>query len=240
MPAKTETGPASRINLLTDTVFGVAMTMLAFGLFQRRDAWGAMTPDQILEDIRPQVTALVLSFVVGGLFWVGQHRRLGVTPNRGETSVYGNLAFLLLVLLLPVTTTLYGSKSEASIAIGIYAAHLAVLSGLNLVLWLCALRAEARHGNLLPMTYLAGPAYTTAIFAAVTAIAPHDALVAQRIGLLAFAGPVVDRVARRARWLPAAGIATSFLTHLLLRGVASGCNSTGPGTVTPIAHAGVH
>lgn len=240
MPAKSETGLASRINILTDTVFGVAMTMLAFSLFQRRDAWGAMSADQILADIRPQVTALVLSFVVGGLFWVSQHRRLGMTPNRGETSIYGNLAFLLVALLLPVTTTFYGSKPEAPIAIGVYAAHLAVLSGLNLVLWLCALRAEARHGNLLSVAYLMGPAYTTVIFVAITAIVPHDALVAQQIGLLAFAGPIVDRLARRARWFPAAGTATPFLTSLLLRGVALGCNSPGPRAAAPSSHAAAH
>lgn len=222
MTAKNEAGLAGRINILTDTVFGVAMTMLAVTLFHGRDAWEAMTPEQLLEHLRPQLTSLVLSFVVGGLFWVSQHRRLGVTPNRGELAVYGNLGFLLVALLLPVTTTFYGSEPGSPTAVTVYAAHLALLSGLNLALWLCALRTESRHGDGLSGAYLVGPAYTTAVFVAVAAIAPHDAPAAQRIGLLAFAGPVVDRLARRATWLPSARGAVPFATSLLARGVALG------------------
>lgn len=222
MTAKNETGLAGRITFLTDTVFGVAMTMLAVNLFQRRESWAAMTPEQILADLKPQVVALVLSFVVGGLFWVSQHRRLGATPNRGELSVYGNLAFLLAALLLPITTTFYGSEPGSPTTVAVYAAHLALLSGLNLALWIGARRTEARHGGALSGAYLAGPAYTTAVFAAAAAIAPHDALAAQRVGLFAFAGPVVDRVARHARWLPFARGAVPFAASLLARGVAIG------------------
>ena len=240
MTAKNETGLASRLNLLTDTVFGVAMTMLAVNLFQRRDAWAAMTPDQILADLKPQVTALVLSFVVGGLFWVGQHRRLGVTPNRGELSVYGNLAFLLAALLLPVTTMFYVLKSGASVAVAVYAINLALLSGLSLALWLGALRAEARHGNVLSGAYLAGPAYLTAVFVAMAAIAPHDASIANRLGMLAFAGPVVDRIARHAKRARSACGAGPFLARLLMQGVALGSGGMGPGAAAPTVQASAH
>src|SRR5258708_27724047 len=98
-----------RLEALSNTIFGVAMTLLAYDLpkasgFAKAPAW----PDLLNAYAQP-IIALVISFVVAGLFWFSHHRRLAIAPEGSRPVVFLNLLFLLSIVILPVTNGLYGS-----------------------------------------------------------------------------------------------------------------------------------
>ena len=54
---------------------------------------------------------------VAGLFWYSHQRRLAYAPEANRFTVIVNLLFLLSIILLPVTTGLYGTYPSAEAAI---------------------------------------------------------------------------------------------------------------------------
>ena len=101
-----------RLEMLSNTIFGVAMTLLAYDLpkassFTQAPAW-----IDLLHVYAQPVIALMISFVVAGLFWFSHHRRLAVAPEAGRGVVFLNLFFLLSIIILPVTNGLYGATGS--------------------------------------------------------------------------------------------------------------------------------
>jgi uncharacterized membrane protein len=85
-----------------------------------------------------QVVALAFSFVVAAMFWFGQQRWLAYEPLATRSVVYLNLLFLVSVIAFPITTVLYGTYGNARDVVIFYSGHLAVMSGLNAILWFLA------------------------------------------------------------------------------------------------------
>src|SRR3990170_7423281 len=180
-----------RLETLSNTIFGVAMTLLAYDLpkaskFAHAPAW----IDLVRAYAQP-VEALVISFVVAGLFWLSHHRRLTFAPegNRGE--VFLNLIFLLSIVLLPVTNGLYGVYRLDSVVAVSYGVHLTVIAGLNALLWLLALRGRPNP------ELLATAMFPLIVFVFGTAIAFVAPSVAQYTWCLAFGAPLAGWLARR-------------------------------------------
>ena len=98
-----------RMEALSNTIFGVAMTLLAYQVPRDR----LVTPDPKWADIwhsyGSHLTALLLSFIVAGMFWYSHQRRLAYAPEVNRLEVLLNLLFLLSIIVLPVTTGLLGS-----------------------------------------------------------------------------------------------------------------------------------
>jgi uncharacterized membrane protein len=61
------------------------------------------------------VIALMISFIVAGIFWFSHHRRLALAPEGTRPESFLNLLFLLSIILLPVTNGLYGSYRRNSV-----------------------------------------------------------------------------------------------------------------------------
>ena len=82
-----------RLEMLSNTIFGVAMTLLAYdlpkaGRFTSPPGW-----IDILNVYAQPVIALAISFVVAGLFWFSHHRRLAVAPEAGRGVVFPTCFF---------------------------------------------------------------------------------------------------------------------------------------------------
>src|SRR5438132_9602690 len=144
-----------RLEALSNTIFGVAMTLLAYDLpkasrFANAPAW----IDLVGAYVQP-VIALMISFIVAGVFWLSHHRRLTFAPEGSRGEVFLNLIFLLSIILLPVTNGLYGVYRLDSVVSVFYGCHLIIIAGLNALLWLFALRgrrnAELRANALFPV-----------------------------------------------------------------------------------------
>ena len=98
-----------RFETLSNTIFGVAMTLLAYRVPREPFA----TPDPKWADIwhsyGSHLSTLLLSFIVAGMFWYSHQLRLAYAPETRRIEVIVNLLFLLSIILLPVTTGLYGN-----------------------------------------------------------------------------------------------------------------------------------
>ena len=131
-----------RLEMLSNTIFGVAMTLLAYDLPKASSFKQAPDWIDLVRVYAQPVIALAISFVVAGLFWFSHHRRLAVAPEAGRGVVFLNLFFLLTIIILPVTNGLYGSYRLDGVVAVIYGLHLTMIATLNALLWILALRGR--------------------------------------------------------------------------------------------------
>src|SRR4030088_2724643 len=97
-----------RLEALSNTIFGVAMTLLAYDLPKASRFTNAPSWIDLVNAYAHPLIALLISFVAAGLFWFSHHRRLTVAPEGSRGVVFLNLMFLLSIIVLPVTNGLYG------------------------------------------------------------------------------------------------------------------------------------
>src|SRR6059058_426717 len=180
-----------RLEALSNTIFGVAMTLLAYDLpkasrFANAPAW-----IDLVNAYAQPIIALTISFIVAGVFWLSHHRRLTFAPEGSRGEVFLNLIFLLSIVMLPVTNGLYGVYRLDTVVAVIYGIHLTVIAGLNALLWVLALQGQ-RNPELLVTAIF--PVFVLA-FGMVTAVVTP--FVAQFTWCLAFGSPLAGWLAGR-------------------------------------------
>jgi TMEM175 potassium channel family protein len=89
-----------RLESLSNTIFGVAMTLLAYdlpkaGQFKSVPGW-----TDLYQLYAARLSGLVLSFIIAGVFWFSHHSRLARQPYGSRHVVILNLLFLLSIILL--------------------------------------------------------------------------------------------------------------------------------------------
>jgi uncharacterized membrane protein len=179
-----------RLESLSNTIFGVAMTLLAYdlpkaGQFASLPGWA-----DLYHLYAGRLAALILSFIIAGVFWISHHRRLVRQPECGRGTVILNLFFLLSIILLPVTNGLYGSYRLSSAVAVLYGLHLTAIAGLNAWLWWLATRHHGRHPELI------GAIFPVLVFVPGTIVAGFAPQYAQYFWYLAFGGLLVRRLFR--------------------------------------------
>lgn len=180
-----------RLEMLSNTIFGVAMTLLAYDLPKASSFKDAPGWIDLVRVYAQPVIALAISFVVAGLFWFSHHRRLAVAPEAGRGVVFLNLFFLLTIIILPVTNGLYGGYRLDSVVAIVYGIHLTLIALVNALLWILALRD--RPDSQMLVTAL----FPVVVFLCGTAMAFMDPFLAQFTWGLAFLSPLAGWVARR-------------------------------------------
>jgi uncharacterized membrane protein len=180
-----------RLEMLSNTIFGVAMTLLAYDLPKASSFKDAPGWIDLVRVYAQPVIALAISFVVAGLFWFSHHRRLAVAPEAGRGVVFLNLFFLLSIIILPVTNGLYGSYRLDGVVAIVYGIHLTCIAVLNALLWILALRDRPDP------QLLATALFPIVVFLCGTAMAFVDPFMAQFSWSLAFLSPLAGRLARR-------------------------------------------
>jgi uncharacterized membrane protein len=180
-----------RLEMLSNTIFGVAMTLLAYDLPKASSFTQAPGWHDLMRIYAQPVIALMISFIVAGSFWFSHHRRLAVAPEGGRGEVFLNLFFLLSIIILPVTNGLYGAYRLDGVVAVIYGFHLTVIAALNALLWILALRG--RHDPQLLAIALV-PVVVFVIGTTTAFVAPKAA---QFIWCLAFLAPLGGWLAPR-------------------------------------------
>ena len=169
-----------RLEMLSNTIFGVAMTLLAYDLPKASSFTSAPDWHDLMRVYAQPIIALMISFIVAGMFWFSHHRRLAVAPEGGRGVVFLNLFFLLSIIILPVTNGLYGAYRLDGVLAVLYGLHLTIIASLNAVLWVFALRG---HSNpRLMVTAL----FPMCVFVFGTIVAFFAPMAAQFIWCLAF------------------------------------------------------
>ena len=180
-----------KLEMLSNTIFGVAMTLLAYDLPKASSFKTAPEWIDLLRVYAQPVIALAISFVVAGVFWFSHHRRLAVAPEAGRGVVFLNLFFLLSIIILPVTNGLYGSYRLDNVVAVVYGIHLTVIAALNGLLWILALRGRSDPQLLVTALF---PVFVLVLGTVVAFNAPS---VAQFTWCLAFIAPFAGWLAGR-------------------------------------------
>jgi len=180
-----------RMEALSNTVFGVAMTLLAYQVPKE----GFVTPDPTWADIwhsyGSHLLALLLSFIVAGMFWYSHQRRLAYAPEASRIVAILNLLFLLSIILLPVTTGLYGSYMTSSDVTALYGCNLTLISALNTILWVIAV-APRRD-----WVVTVAPAFATVVFVIASIVGLFTPYLTRYVWPIAFLAPVLAGYAER-------------------------------------------
>lgn len=119
-----------RINAFSDGVFAIAITLLVLELKvpEHAPAGGLI---ELLPDLLPKFLSHVISFVVLGIYWVGQHNMFLHIKRHDRTFLWLNNLFLLAVASMPFFAGLLTHYGEDRFALLAYAGNL-VLAGLVL------------------------------------------------------------------------------------------------------------
>jgi uncharacterized membrane protein len=179
-----------RLESLSNTIFGVAMTLLAYDLpkaahFDRAPDW-----TDLAQAYSGRLLGMVLSFVIAGVFWFSHQRRLARQPSGSRLVVMINLLFLLSIILLPVTNGLYGGYGMTGAVAVLYGLHLTTIALVNAWLW-----RLATGPGLSPE--LAAAIFPLFLFVPGTAVAAFEPSYAIYFWLLAFGGLFVRRLVTR-------------------------------------------
>lgn len=174
-----------RLESLSNTIFGVAMTLLAYDLPKAAVFSGVPDWNDLARVYSGKLAGFALSFIIAGVFWISHHRRLARQPLGSRGMVVLNLFFLLSIVLLPVTNGLYTNYAMSSAVAVLYGLHLTAIASLNALLWWTILRGWGREivGSLFPVAmFIPGTV--------VAAFAPH---LAPFVWFLAFGGLLIQR-----------------------------------------------
>jgi uncharacterized membrane protein len=161
-----------RLEMLSNTIFGVAMTLLAYDLPKAGSFKSAPNWIDLANVYAQPVIALMISFIVAGMFWFSHHRRLAVAPEGSRGVVFLNLLFLLSIIILPVTNGLYGSYRLDGVVAVMYGIHLTTIATLNALLWILALRGR-RNSELLANAVF--PVFALVFATVIAAVTPFVA-----------------------------------------------------------------
>jgi uncharacterized membrane protein len=176
-----------RLESLSNTIFGVAMTLLAYGLPQAAHFDEAPSWSDLYHAYSGRLSAMVLSFLIAGVFWISHQRRLARQPMGSLAVVMLNLLFLLSIILLPVTNGLYSNYSASGAVAVLYGLHLTAIAGLNACLWQL-ITGPGLHPEL------AAAVFPLLVFVPGTVIAAIEPRYATYFWLLAFGGLLVRRL----------------------------------------------
>ena len=137
---------SDRLASLSDTMFGVAMTLVATTLLPSIQAHNGALLD-MFPAIGEELFTVVLSFGISARYWVSQQQRLAMTRSITPFQTWLHLAFLFLIVLVPISTSLDGltGSGAKSTSVLIYGAHLFVLAMVNLLLWIEVHRSVGAH-----------------------------------------------------------------------------------------------
>src|SRR3989442_11947861 len=130
----------TRVEALTDGIFGAVMTVLGLSLTILYITGPAHQALPALEDVVTGVLTYALSFVTLGVFWVGHHVGFQVVKRTDRTFIWLNNVFLLFVGLLPLTTALLGHHPFEEVTVVAYGLNLlAIQVFMFLTLWYATL-----------------------------------------------------------------------------------------------------
>jgi uncharacterized membrane protein len=151
---KTNAGPvgvpvflsSDRLASLSDTMFGVAMTLVATTLLPSVEAHKGSVLE-MLRDMNGELASVVLSFAISARFWVSQQQRLAMTRSVTPRQTWLHLVFLFLIVLVPISISLPGltGSAAAQASVMIYGAHLTLIALVNLLLWIEVPRSAATN-----------------------------------------------------------------------------------------------
>jgi uncharacterized membrane protein len=132
----------SRVLTFSDGMFAIAMTLLVVGIGvpELIDASDTGELLEKVDDLGPEIISFFISFAVIGRYWIAHHRFFALLREVDYGLIWINLLYLAFIAFLPFPTALLGTYFENPVAVSGYAVAVAIVSGLEVVLFWHAYR----------------------------------------------------------------------------------------------------
>lgn len=139
----------------SDGLFAIAMTLLVVGIgvpdLKDPDSVGELA--DALNNISSSFISFFISFAVIGRYWVAHHQFFSRLRAIDRGLIGLNLVYLGFIAFLPFPTALLGSYFENPLSVVTYALAVAIVSGMEVVLFRHAHRAGLIRPALSPEVY---------------------------------------------------------------------------------------
>jgi uncharacterized membrane protein len=154
----------ARTVAFTDGLFAIAMTLLVVSLavptLSDTDSVGQLA-DKLSDDSATFVS-FAISFAVIGRYWLAHHTYFSALARLDRPLIALNLVYLAFIAFLPFPTALLGEYFENPLSITIYAVNVAIISGMEVVLFSWAQNHDLLERKLPRDVYRYGAAMSLA------------------------------------------------------------------------------
>ena len=127
----------ARVLALSDGVVAIIITLLVLDIHVPELGRGQSLLDA-LGEIRPTLTAFVISFILAGMYWISHRDLFSLVRRTDRGLVWLNLLFLLPLCLLPFAASLLGRYDLEPVALRVYGLDLVAIALARTVIWLYA------------------------------------------------------------------------------------------------------
>ncbi len=136
----------ARVLAFSDGLFAIAMTLLIVAVTVPHIAHGDNIHElaDALNDLTPAFVSFFISFAVIGRYWLAHHQFISLLAAMDQGFVALNLLYLAFIAFLPFPTALLGEYFSNPLSVVIYAVNVAIVSGMEVVLF-----ARAQNHDLL-------------------------------------------------------------------------------------------
>jgi TMEM175 potassium channel family protein len=154
----------ARVLAFTDGLFAIAMTLLVVALGIPHLENGDNVHDLLdaLHDLTPDFVSFFISFAVIGRYWLAHHQFVALLKAMDQKFIALNLLYLAFIAFLPFPTALLGEYFENPISIVIYAINVAIVSGMEVMLFSWAQNHDLLERKLPRDVYRFGAAMSLA------------------------------------------------------------------------------
>jgi uncharacterized membrane protein len=136
-PPSTRGLAKSRIEALSDGIFAVAMTLLVLDIKPPAVLEAAALPRELLA-LWPRCLSYAVSFLMLGIYWVGQHNQFHLIRCADRTLLWINIVFLMTTSFVPFSTALLSAYPLWPSAQAVYGANLIAIGLVLLWHWMYA------------------------------------------------------------------------------------------------------
>jgi uncharacterized membrane protein len=127
----------ARVLALSDGVFAIVITLLVLEIHVP-DLAGGQSLTDALREVRPSLTAFLISFLVTAIAWAGHRDLFALLRRTDRLLVWFNFVYLLPLSLLPFGAALISRYERESVALSLYGFLLLLIALTRLAVWLYA------------------------------------------------------------------------------------------------------
>ena len=190
-----------RLASLSDCVFAVAMTLLAFSVrIPEQGLDREKLPGELVRMLRESY-GLVLSFAITAMFWLGQVRLFHSLRQATVGLFYPTVLQLFWIVLLPISTSLW-TRIETRETVLVMGMNLALIALAGLMMWIycyCKRLFESAAVGRSIAVGLAGHVFPLLVFAISLAVTLWTPVLGDKLWWGAFATPFLIHLAQGAR-----------------------------------------
>lgn len=179
-----------RMMLIGDSVFAVSITLLAHAVDVPKSLTGDALDTPEFRRFMVDVGGVVLSVVVASMFWLGHWRYLRNVRTADPRLIVAHFAFLLGLILLPISTSFYVQNLFNGIATFVYGCNVLYESLAAILFRRCAILNTP--GASRSLVHHVPQVIVTALFATSVAMAFHSPRHAQMLWYFALCTPFLE------------------------------------------------